>query len=290
MPIDFPENQNPCATYGYSFDNVCSGITHTISQTWRIMDDGAGTTFYAPVSTVASISSSQGPDGQTGMTGMTGMTGNTGEVGATGPQGLTFTTTQQIKGMLFLPSSYGGDESEGLTLDASDTSIIGYNDGDSVEIGRAKEIVGTSSNLSILSPSQPYVTINMSVGLNTVKLDIAPNSSLPSLIQGFNLTGISPGRYCSVVLKRTANNSNPTNFNTDFICTVPNINGQAGSTSLTQSSGDVIVNYATGVTYELGSDANNTDVFYVSVINVNYANNVATDVELLVNHQRYYST
>ena len=150
MPIDFPLDPK-CSTYGYSFDNVCSGITHTISQNWRIMDDGAGTTFFAPVSTIASIGSDQGPDGQTGMTGMTGMTGNTGEVGATGPQGLTFTSTQEIKGMLFLPSSYGGDESEGVTLDASDTTIIGYNDGDSVEIGRAKEIFTASTSATVSS-------------------------------------------------------------------------------------------------------------------------------------------
>ena len=289
MPIDFPLDPK-CSTYGYSFDNVCSGITHTISQNWRIMDDGAGTTFFAPVSTIASIGSDQGPDGQTGMTGMTGMTGNTGEVGATGPQGLTFTSTQAIKGMLFLPSSYGGDESEGVTLDASDTTIIGYNDGDSVEIGRAKEIFTASTSATVVSSGVPFIVINMAADNNTIKRDIVASNILPPIVSGFRLTGVSPGRYSSIVLKRYSSTANPTNFGSEFQCLVPNINGQSGVTTLTQSDGDVTVNYATGVTYELGSEVNNTDVFYVSVINVNYSGNVATDVELLVNHQRYYSS
>ena len=289
MTIDFPLDPK-CATYGYSFDNVCSGITHTISQNWRIMDDGEGTTFFAPVSTVANISSNQGPDGQTGQTGMTGMTGNTGAIGATGPQGLTFATNQQIKGMLFLPSSYGGDESEGVTLDASDTSIIAYNDGDSVEIGRAKEIFAASTSAVTVANGVPFIVINMAADNNTVKRDIVASNTLPAIVSGFRLTGVSPGRYSSIVLKRYNSDANPTNFGSEFQCLVPNINGESGNTTLTQSDDQVVVNYATGVTYELGPNVNNTAVFYVSVIDVNYSGNFATDVELLVNHQRYYTT
>jgi len=68
MPIDFNPNPDVCATYGYSFGWQCpsSGITHTIDQNWRMMLSPDGTTFYAPVSTIASLDASEGPKGDQG--------------------------------------------------------------------------------------------------------------------------------------------------------------------------------------------------------------------------------
>jgi len=282
MTIDFP-SADQCATFGYSFDNVCSGITHTISQNWRIMQDSQGLTFFAPVSTVASISTSQGPDGQTGMTGMTGMTGNTGAVGVTGPQGFTFENTQTEYGLMFLPDGYeGGDESNGVTLASTDFQIAGVT-GNSLSVGRVKEqVTSYVSNPPMASnPDNAYIKIDLS-NLNTFKFDIPssiPTGSTP--IPGFKLISDDnpSGKYANIILKRRGTHSNPSLFGSEIKLEVGGIN----VTSLD-------VQYATGITYELGQAADDVDVFYVSVINVDYSGSTPTAAEILVNHQRYYTT
>jgi len=279
MTIDFP-SADQCATFGYSFDNECNGITHTISQNWRIMQDSQGLTFFAPVSTVASISTTQGPQGLTGMTGMTGMTGNTGAVGVTGPQGFTFANTQTEYGLIYLPDGYvDGDESNGVTLSSSDLEIASITGG-ALSVGRAKELMSAYSSISMNNTNTTYINIPMSTSSNTIKRDLDPTSDL-SEIDGFYLQGCDLGKYVSIILKRTAAGTGPTTFHSDFIV---EINGTDLSTpSLT-------VNYATGISYDLGTSQDDVDVFYVSVINVDYTGTNPTGAEILVNHQRYYTT
>jgi hypothetical protein len=286
MSIDFPSAAQ-CATFGYSFDNVCSGITHTISQNWRVMKDSQGLTFFAPVSSVASLSTTQGPDGQTGMTGLTGMTGNTGAVGVTGPQGFTFADTQTEYGLMFLPDGYeGGDESNGVTLASTDFQIAGVT-GDSLSVGRAKEqVFAYTSSLPMATSAageRSFVNIDLS-SLNTFKFDIDTTTEDAS-IAGFKLVSSDnpSGKYANIVLKRSGPGGNPKGFGSDFKL-------QIGSTTLQGSALDI--NYATGITYELGQAAGDVDVFYVSVINVdlNPGTQAPTGAEILVNHQRYYTT
>ena len=280
MTIDFPSAAE-CATFGYSFDNVCSGITHTISQNWRIMKDSQGLTFFAPVSTVASISTTQGPDGQTGMTGMTGMTGNTGAVGMTGPQGFTFAGTQVEYGLMFLPDGYeGGDESNGVTLESTDLQIAGIT-GDSLSVGRVKELVQSYVNTPPMDSSDTsFIKIDLS-NLNTFKFDI-PSTIGSAAISGFKLisTDNPSGKYANIVLKRNGSHTNPSIFGSDFML---NIGG-------TDISGNLDINYATGITYELGQSNADVDVFYVSIIHVDYSGSTPSGAEILVNHQRYYTT
>ena len=282
MPIDFPLD-SACATYGYSYDLACSGITHSISQNWRIMSDPQGLTFFAPVSRVASVSTSQGPDGQTGMTGLTGMTGETGLIGVTGPQGFTFAGTQTEYGLMFLPDGYeGGDESNGVTLASTDFQIAGVT-GNSLSVGRAKEQVFAYSNsLPMDSEHTSFVKIDLS-NLNTFKFDIATTAEDAS-ISGFKLvsTDNPTGKYANIVLKRDGAGGLPSVFGSDFRLKI-------GNTNLFGTGLDI--NYATGITYELGQAANDIDVFYVSIIHVDF-NNVGTptSAEILVNHQRYYTT
>lgn len=282
MPIDFPLDA-ACATYGYSYDFECSGITHSISQNWRIMSDPQGLTFFAPVSSVASVSTSQGPDGQTGMTGLTGMTGETGLIGVTGPQGFTFAGTQTEYGLMFLPDGYeGGDESNGVTLASTDFQIAGVT-GNSLSVGRAKEQVFAYTNsLPMDSTDTSFVKIDLS-NLNTFKFDINTLTEDAS-ITGFKLVSSDnpSGKYANIVLKRSGANGNPSVFGSDFML---NIGG-------TDISGNLDINYATGITYELGQAAGDVDVFYVSVVNVdvNPGTGAPTGAEILVNHQRYYTT
>ena len=278
MTIDFP-SADQCATFGYSFDNECDGITHTISQNWRVMQDSQGLTFFAPVSTVASISTSQGPRGQTGMTGMTGMTGNTGAVGVTGPQGFTFADSQTEYGLIYLPDGYvDGDDSNGVTLASSDLEIASITGG-ALSVGRAKELMSDYSNISMNSPNSTYINIPMSTSSNTIKRDLRPGTDLNE-IDGFYLQGCDLGKYVSITLKRTTTGS-PTTFHSDFKV---NING----TEL--SPPNLTVNYATGISYDIGTSQNDVDVFYVSVINVDYTGSTPSGAEILVNHQRYYSS
>jgi len=278
MTIDFP-SADRCATFGYSFDNECNGITHTISQNWRVMQDSQGLTFFAPVSTVASISTTQGPQGQTGITGFTGSTGMTGMTGMTGPQGFTFADSQTEYGLIYLPDGYvDGDESNGVTLASSDLEIASITGG-ALSVGRAKELMSDYSNISMNSPNSTYINIPMSTSSNTIKRDLRPGTDLTE-IDGFYLEGCDLGKYVSIILKRATTGS-PTTFHSGFKVA---ING----TEL--SPPNLTVNYATGISYDIGTSQNDVDVFYVSVINVDYTGSTPSGAEILVNHQRYYSS
>ena len=184
---------------------------------------------------------------------------------------------------MFLPDGYeGGDESNGVTLASTDFQIAGVT-GNSLSVGRAKEQVFAYTNsLPMDSTDTSFVKIDLS-NLNTFKFDINTLTEDAS-ITGFKLVSSDnpSGKYANIVLKRSGANGNPSVFGSDFML---NIGG-------TDISGNLDINYATGITYELGQAAGDVDVFYVSVVNVdvNPGTGAPTGAEILVNHQRYYTT
>ena len=268
MSIQFPTDPSACATFGYSFGYECSGITHTIDQTWRVMLSPDGTTFYAPVTSSLTINSDTGPAGASGQTGMTGMTGETGETGLQGPAGITVSGTPHSLGQFVsVIAPYDG---EITYLNAMDENSIKFEEtqlgADIVKVQSIRENV-PNSNTVATTGIQTYNHTTPGNG-NNVRYDISTGK-----IIGIKLERMSSGDYVNIIIKGIGSNPAADGFNSVFTAS-------DGDGNNATSMG---VSYAGGITYNMGTAQGDVDVFYVFCLE-----SASQTVNLLVNHQRYH--
>ena len=270
MSIEFPDNPS-CATYGYSFDFYCSddGITHSIDQNWRVMLSPDGTTFYAPVSTIASIDASEGPKGDQGETGMTGMTGMTGQTGARGPAGVTIDGAAVNR--LMYVSDTSDSEQTGLTVFTAST--VQKDDASGIDILRIQSV--RENIRPAVAATSLGVTFDHATTGNNVRLNLG-TQPLPFI----HLRNLKAGDYMNIICQQSAVNPATDIFKSVF----------------TASNGDIPDNIATtlndhfagGITYGLGAAKDDIDVFYVQCLSSS-ENSSSPTIDLLINHQRYHT-
>ena len=267
MSIDFNPNPAVCATYGYSFGWQCptSGITHTIDQNWRMMLSPDGTTFYAPVSTVASIDASQGPQGPQGQTGLTGMTGATGQTGPRGPAGITVDGAA-INRLMYISDVSDPEQTE-LTVFTATTVI--KDDASGSDILKIQSVRENIPGIPVVASTS--VTFDHATAGNNVVLQLSTTK-----VENIHLKNLQRGDYMTVICKQGAASPAADSFNSNF----------TASNSTDQFAGTLNLHYAGGITYGLGPVQNDVDVFYVQCINASSGG--SPTIDLLVNHQRYH--
>lgn len=195
---------------------------------------------------------------------LAGIIGPTGEDGSAGPEGLTLTNGEPNT-LVFVSDPTVGVGNPADLESVSARSIQIASDG-VPEIYRVRENV----EVVVSSAAHPSVDAAISGGSEEstfVRLQQAANND----ISGITLSNFGTGDYVSIALIQPSGGT--FSFNSVFATTIGGVN--KGSD----------VKYATGLTYPVGKDSGDVDVFYVYCIGYDGGTN-----EYLVNHQRYHDT
>lgn len=268
MSINFPENPATCATFGYSYDFYCNGdgVTHTVDQNWRVMLSPDGTTFFAPVTTVASVDASVGPKGDQGIQGETGMTGMTGVTGARGPAGITVEGAA-VNRLMYISDVTDPEQTQLTVFTATTVQKDDASGQDILRIQSVRENIANAVNVSANSVTFDHATAGNNVRLN---LNATP-------VNNIHLRNLKSGDYMNIICEQSVTNPSTDIFKSVF--TASNDTDQFATT--------LKDHFAGGITYGLGGASGDIDVFYVQCLSASTGN--SPTIELLINHQRYHS-